>query len=74
MQTADLCDRLGSPGGEAPGLMRVAHGADDEGGPAGVAAVEDAAQLFAFAEEGVGLVDQERRLELLDRPEESGRQ
>src|SRR5690348_10605773 len=57
----DLRDGLRAPGGESFGLALLALHADDECPATRVAAVEDPAQLGIVIQEGVGLVDQERR-------------
>ena len=50
----------------------VGGDADDEGGFAFVAGVEDAAEFVVALEEGVGFVDQEGRADFANEAEEGG--
>ena len=52
--------------------MIIADGAQ-HGAALAMAGIEDAAQLVIFVQEGVGLIDQERRLVAFDYPEQRGR-
>jgi len=70
-QATNQRDHASAPGGEEPRL--VADGANDEGGRAGVAGVDDASQRQIVQQERVRLIHDEGGGELLDGPVEGGR-
>ena len=73
-QVTDSGHDLRCPSGEQARLVRISLGANHERGVPRVTGVEDAAKPVIHLREGVGLVDQERRLPGFDSAEErSGR-
>jgi len=80
-QVPDSSNDFGAPGGkggEVGGGVGILRGggavadADDVGGLAGVTGVENAANLLVCPEKGVGFIDEQGGLNLLDNAEEGG--
>jgi hypothetical protein len=64
---ADHGHELGAPRGEDRRLAVVSHAANDARRVAGVARVDDAAELGIVMDERVALVEQQRGMEFIDR-------
>jgi hypothetical protein len=79
-QVPDSSNDFGAPGGKGgevgrgSGIARGGAGADadDVGGLAGVTGVENASNLLVCPEKGVGFIDEQGGLNLLDNAEEGG--